>query len=276
MLAEFARRHRQREARRAVIDAQHGLITFRDARAAYWSADPYLPRWYVHSGDGWVAGAEPVWPVEASTEAMMYLPQTADVVPADDLQPAPTGPDNSPGATTRTMAQIVAGTHEDYRRGRLTLAMTQDLLRQHVVVDRSASLWTIGCRSGQWYRFVGKEWISAPSPPADSDLPTPKEMDGLRDAVALAFLRLIASDAPFPCEPVSDEWRPPTGLPPLSVWTDKCAACGAVLAPGQRFCTKCGAKRAAPAPVCPQCGAGLRAGEKFCTYCGTRVAPAQA
>jgi hypothetical protein len=275
MLAEFARRHRPRDVKRESIVTQLGLLKVRDAQGVYWSVDPYLPRWYVHSGSGWVAASEPDWPVEALTQAMMYLSEPTDVAPAVEAQLAPTEPDRSSGATTRTMERIVAGTYNDYRNGRLTLLMTQELLRQYVVVDKSASLWAVGCHSGQWYRFADAQWASAPSPPADGDLPAPEEMDGLRDPLALAFLRLIASDASFPCEAVSDEWHPPGGVPPLSIWADRCAACGAVLAPAQRFCTQCGAKRAAPAPVCAKCGASVQPGQRFCTHCGTRVAPAQ-
>ncbi|MBQ8189060.1 MAG: zinc-ribbon domain-containing protein [Lachnospiraceae bacterium] len=50
----------------------------------------------------------------------------------------------------------------------------------------------------------------------------------------------------------------------------KCSNCNSELAPGAKFCTKCGT--AAPADTgnqCSKCGAQLVPGAKFCTKCGT-------
>lgn len=55
-----------------------------------------------------------------------------------------------------------------------------------------------------------------------------------------------------------------------------CAACGAPLRPGVRFCSKCGAS-VVPAQAQPQsrfcraCGTPIRAGSRFCAKCGTPV-----
>ena len=55
---------------------------------------------------------------------------------------------------------------------------------------------------------------------------------------------------------------------------DVCSQCGAVLAEGNAFCTKCGARRSDTTETvssrnfCTKCGAGLAAGLKFCTSCG--------
>ncbi len=50
---------------------------------------------------------------------------------------------------------------------------------------------------------------------------------------------------------------------------EKCPDCGAVVAPGAKFCNSCGKKLG---NFCPQCGAVITAGAKFCTECGTKLA----
>ena len=50
-----------------------------------------------------------------------------------------------------------------------------------------------------------------------------------------------------------------------------CNNCGAELASGTKFCTKCGTKvEEAQKMFCPQCGNEIMPGAKFCTKCGAR------
>ena len=53
----------------------------------------------------------------------------------------------------------------------------------------------------------------------------------------------------------------------------RCENCGAVLARGSAFCSKCGTpvNRKVFEPVCPSCGKSLKSGTKFCIYCGTPI-----
>lgn len=54
-----------------------------------------------------------------------------------------------------------------------------------------------------------------------------------------------------------------------------CPNCGAPLATGQSFCTKCGTPvTAPPANVCARCGAEVAPGSSFCTKCGAPQANA--
>ena len=49
----------------------------------------------------------------------------------------------------------------------------------------------------------------------------------------------------------------------------KCEHCGAPMAAGQRFCSKCGS--AASRELCPSCGKGIRTSDLFCPSCGTKL-----
>src|SRR3954449_7957195 len=50
--------------------------------------------------------------------------------------------------------------------------------------------------------------------------------------------------------------------------TTECAACGAGVVSGQRFCAQCGTPQV---HVCPSCGAENAPGNRFCPSCGTAV-----
>ncbi len=49
----------------------------------------------------------------------------------------------------------------------------------------------------------------------------------------------------------------------------KCAACGATIPAGSKFCPECGAKQSASA-FCTSCGKEIPAGTKFCPECGAK------
>jgi uncharacterized OB-fold protein len=53
----------------------------------------------------------------------------------------------------------------------------------------------------------------------------------------------------------------------------RCAACGHVYKPGDRFCVRCGEAlpQVGPSgPVCPECGEPVQEGDSFCPKCGHR------
>lgn len=58
-----------------------------------------------------------------------------------------------------------------------------------------------------------------------------------------------------------------------TVTSETCAECGALLPLGQKFCTKCGARRPGQTvpEVCPSCGSPVAPGLRFCDKCGTKV-----
>jgi membrane protease subunit (stomatin/prohibitin family) len=53
--------------------------------------------------------------------------------------------------------------------------------------------------------------------------------------------------------------------------TVKCSACGAENSPTAKFCNICGAKMSGGASACKKCGAAIEAGSKFCPECGAAI-----
>jgi membrane protease subunit (stomatin/prohibitin family) len=67
--------------------------------------------------------------------------------------------------------------------------------------------------------------------------------------------------------PAAQQQAAPAAAPPVV----HCTGCGAVVAPGAKFCSGCGVALATPAPACPSCGAAAEPGAKFCGGCGTKL-----
>lgn len=62
-------------------------------------------------------------------------------------------------------------------------------------------------------------------------------------------------------------------LSSIQAETHTCPSCGAVLKPGNKFCTRCGLPTEAgiTKKACPSCGASLPENAKFCLKCGSKV-----
>lgn len=74
-------------------------------------------------------------------------------------------------------------------------------------------------------------------------------------------------------QPAAQPQQPVPGMAPISagpaVGVDICSVCGAQLAPGKKFCTKCGTPVGAPKKkFCPKCGTEAEADDMFCGSCG--------
>ncbi len=98
---------------------------------------------------------------------------------------------------------------------------------------------------------------------------------------ALAFLQIQGFLATIPLERGAGKAAPQeAGTPGAQGKLETCSQCGAKLAEGAKFCTKCGTPVQPAASVevkppaevrinrCPKCGAEAKGGGKFCTKCG--------
>lgn len=88
--------------------------------------------------------------------------------------------------------------------------------------------------------------------------------------------REIASLLTMPAAPTSKRPKPSSGPPPVEPRRCTNPNCGAVLQPGNKFCSECGQPvtprtpgvAAAQARHCTRCGRAAPAGRKFCQGCG--------
>ena len=81
--------------------------------------------------------------------------------------------------------------------------------------------------------------------------------------------------APKPVQPVQTAAAPdavnkPIELPSRLPRAERCARCGAEIAPNSKFCIQCGAK-VEREKRCVRCGAKLVEGTKFCGKCGQKI-----
>mgnify|MGYP000142831343 CR=1 FL=1 len=134
-----------------------------------------------------------------------------------------------------------------YRRGLFTFREFSQALNALRFIDADKNIWTIGSKSGKWYKLRGTEWIE--------DQPT-----GLMASV----------DEMLWYDHIKKLEEPEGNI---------CRECGRKLDKDSRFCSNC----ATPVEnkinsnteittenlFCRNCGAPLNADSKFCTRCGT-------
>jgi hypothetical protein len=106
---------------------------------------------------------------------------------------------------------------QDYRAGKLKREDCRALLDTMLFRDRDGEIWTIGAKSGNWFRRDGDRWVEeTPSGP-------------------LRYIS-IAERPPAPAgKPASASAVASSPAPAI------CAHCGTPIIPGTRFCTRCGA-----------------------------------
>ncbi len=82
---------------------------------------------------------------------------------------------------------------------------------------------------------------------------------GVGAGIGMGWTMMDAMRQPSPQQPVAGP-PPAQGVP--------CPKCGAMNAPGSKFCSSCGAKMAVDTVKCAKCGADVPESSKFCSECG--------
>lgn len=100
-------------------------------------------------------------------------------------------------------------TRDKYRRGELPLAEYRSWLKTMILRDTQGRVWTIGAKTGRWYRREGKQWVA----------------DTPEDSLALYVFNKYG-----------DARRPSASIA-------YCRRCGSVLRPQAKFCSQCGTPR---------------------------------
>ena len=136
-----------------------------------------------------------------------------------------------------------------YQKGELTFNELRNELKDIMLYDENAVLWTIGARTGKWYRREGEKWI-----------------DGTPEAPLYSAYRIEEK---------------------LAAISRTCPKCDKLVDSEYRFCPYCGTdvekrqpeatpRMISPEPVkpatvfCRNCGKKIKAQAKFCNYCGAQ------
>ena len=175
---------------------------YRDEQGAWWTVD--AGRW-----ETWRAGT---W----------HPDQPPDRVegPADDL-PAPSAApeaETSREADRQELAPAVAAAASHvaaaYRSGYLSSDAAEAALGQLYAVDAEGGVWTVGIRTGRWFRFHDGRWDQGASPPDPSTLVDGSALvDDSRAAVRSALAAFLTANDLLP-EPVTAQWPEPESAPP--------------------------------------------------------------
>jgi hypothetical protein len=272
-------------------------LKFRDDAGDYWFLDACASRWYRFDQLGWRAVSDTPEVLESVASLLagrLALPKAPDFDAEFDESWAE-------GSAVKALEGVTRMVRSAYATGEVSSLDAEQLLRRHRIVDRRGRFWTVGVRSGQWYRFEGGVWAQAEAPPpADSllrlEMPgrceaCGHEIDGkgacpecgvqvvpvlpdVSDEVYAGIFDFFLLGGSLP-EPVTEPWEPPAGFPegvvgatgaPQGGAGRPCGACGATNSSDRRFCSQCGVSLTSV--DCPDCGAQVGAGKRFCTQCG--------
>ena len=174
-----------------------------------------------------------------------------------------------------------------YRAGRIDDKTYRTLTSILVAEDSQGKVWTIGARSGKWYRKEGMNWVEGNPDKRLAMLAPEPEISRIENA-----FRKLETRRRKRIEDWERRGRPkPPGFlaggiqaaeirlekqggkrAPSVPDTQKCMKCGITLPEGSRFCLSCGepVKSSAPESVnCPACGNENPTGARFCRNCGT-------
>ncbi len=242
---------------------------FRDVAGNYWAVDARTGGWYRFTQQQWQPADLIPDHLEGPIEFARYrLARSDDHGP--DAPPIDLPPDRRHWPPTRVLVDLIEYVVTAYNQGQLSSSDAEALLKNRFLIDTCGRFWMLGLRSRQWYWFEAGRWTPAAQPPDPKSLlryepraivcpkcgqaltnedrcprckmPIERRVAGGSEETIAALFNLAAfGDGSLP-EPITAEWNPPNWSPmAIGEARPVCAACGAPMQPGRKFCTRCGA-----------------------------------
>jgi hypothetical protein len=239
-----------------------GSYLFRDSDGIYRFLDVSTDRWYLSENGNWRQSTATPDNLEGLDALFRFInlpkPVTEDLPGAIDGQRQP--------VEVLEFFQLAAKLR--YRSGMSSSKEIEEMLSRLLLLDNEGFFWTIGFRSGDWYRFLDGKWKQSPVRPNLGRLMSAAswQNDLPEDAAVHVYQFLLSGASTLP-EAVTTPWNPPEGFPGLKEPGETCSRCRAHNLPSSRFCSQCGARLG-----CPKCGEYNPPGSRFCSHCGHNLA----
>jgi hypothetical protein len=215
---------------------------FRDLDDRCWFLDAYSDQWYRHDGRDWQVADGPPMVLEGADR--LSVPSGEPDLDFLSIDRQGTEDDMTRSAPD-TLAESVAVVRAAYEAGELSSLEAHAMLARRYLVDRSGAFWSVGVRSGSWYRFAEDGWqreVGPPDPgllvrlqPSVGACPTcgqlaegggscprcgtslPNDLVGLSDQAYGAVIQFMLEHVGSLPEPIASPWEPPTGYPNAEV-----------------------------------------------------------
>ncbi len=189
-------------------------MKFRDRAGRYWYADIYDGSWFFYENGKWLLSSEVPEVLEGSASLFLDDGKLPEMLTGDQL-PDPAGAGQAPVIALEDSFRKI---RFDYQDGRLSSEAARMISRRHYVIDLQGGIWTVGLRSGDWYRMEVGGWEREDAPPAQDQLlkldqkENPPQLPELADEAYGRLLDFLLRDPALP-EDITSPWDPPDGVP---------------------------------------------------------------
>lgn len=207
--------------------ARSAAFVFLHNSGAWWTCCPGSGQWHRHIQGEWIPGSPPAGLLlgPAWVSHLVVFGEDGDPIDDDemDLEAVVDRQRSTDGC--QTLAMAVAQIQDSFAAGRLDSRSAEMVLRRLYLLDQEWRVWTVGVRSGRWYRLTGQGWDLSRVVPEGTPAFDETEYS---QRIFEAQMPIIDGDAPALPETIVPVWQPPQGLQP-AVETGEpvpCADCG--------------------------------------------------